>query len=60
MSRCRLGEEYGMMIDSQRDELLDDHLGVMRLRMVTDTVSNTTTRFDVGDAPSGRDRLPRS
>lgn len=47
-----------MMIDSQRDELLDDHLGVMRLRMVTDTVSNTTTRFDVGDAPSGRDRLP--
>lgn len=29
----------------------------MRLRMMTDAVSNATTRFDVGDAPGGRDRI---
>jgi len=46
-----------MMIDSQRDELLDDHPGIMRLRTMTDAVSNATARFDVRDALSGRDRV---
>ena len=30
---------------------------LMRLRMMTDTVSNATTRIDVGDASSGLDRI---